>query len=64
MLQFTNDNSLSISPKHSVNHLKNKASRARAFTNQQQEKLHYPFCLGQLKKSISLYQRGLDLTAF
>lgn len=24
---------LSVSPKHSVNHLKNKASRARAFTN-------------------------------
>lgn len=63
MLQFLKHNSLSVSPKHSVSHLKNKATRARAFTNQQ-EKLCYPFCLGQLNKSISLYQRCLDLTAF
>lgn len=63
MLLFSKDNSLSVSPKHSVNYLKNKASRARAFTNQQ-EKLYYPFCLGQLNKSISLYQSCLDLTAF
>lgn len=34
---------------------KTKARKNRAFSNQQ-EKLHYPFCLGQLNKSISVSQ--------
>lgn len=59
MLQFSKDTSSSVSPRHSVNHLKNKARKNRAFTNQQQEKLYYPFCLGQLNKSISVYQDTL-----